>query len=200
MVQKPLLIFLLFASLLKAQTEQQYLNEAEKNTIQDFVWDWCDACDKWNLEQLGKVYGDNVLFYGKELPKEKCLAKISAAYNPNEVFRQEIISPIRLTAYASGIVKADFIKRVVRNDLAKHYPSYLLVKHNGSKYEVVGESDRVTDDKLNYKLDLGPELGSESNELVSKETSFAWLWAVLVVLIIAAVFIFRKRKRIKRNP
>jgi hypothetical protein len=169
----------------------------EKNTIQDFVWDWCDACDKWNMALLEKVYGSKVLFYGRELPKEKCLAKISAELNPNEVYRQEIISPIKLTAYASGIIKADFIKRVVRNDLAKHYPSYLLVKHNGSKYEVVGESDLVADDKQHYKLDLGAELGSEKKESVKQEASLNWLWLAAGSLTLIAAFIFWKRKQRK---
>lgn len=200
MAQKLGILFLLLFSLATAQ-EENYVQEPQKSILQDLVWEWSEAYDQWDLAHLKKLYGASLLFYGQQLPREQCITRVSSQLNPNEVIRQEIISPILLTVYEGDIIKADFIKKISRNGNARHYPCYLLIKHNGTAYEVVGESDRITDDKMNYKLDLGNKLnGSEDpEESGKKELTYLWLIAGAAVFLSGLAAFFRKRRAKQKN-
>jgi hypothetical protein len=136
--------------------------------------------EEWNIVHNGRellgfdnLYADSLLFYTQRLPKSKAIVLKQKLFNKNTDFRQRITTDIDVSAFEHGVLKCDFTKEVWDNSEWKSYPSYLLVKFVDNRFQIVGESDYVTDRRLKYKLALGKEMdvSGDSVEIVINESS-----------------------------
>lgn len=132
--------------------------------------------EEWNIVHNGRaldgfftLYADSLLFYTEQLPRFKAIRLKKEMFKKKPDFRQRIITDITISAYENQIIKCDFTKEVWDNSKWKSYPSYLLVKFIDNQFRIVGESDYLTDKRLNYRLDIGrqTELSGRSEQISS---------------------------------
>jgi hypothetical protein len=154
---KPLFALLFILSF--GARAQMTLDEKGLNTI---VYQWNYANNSRSEKTFSDVYADTLLYYTQTLPKARCIRLKKALFNSYPDFRQRIISRIKYTAFSDGLIKADFVKEIIRDSVRKHYSSYLLLDYNAGRYKVAGESDVATDKTRNYMLRIGTPLNLDS--------------------------------------
>ncbi len=136
------------------------------------------------------------------MSRPECIQIKLHTLNSFESYHQEITSSLVNTVYQSGIIKCDFIIAVNSGSTVTEHKSYLLLQQRDNAYQIVGESDLLTDKKYNYKLELGEQYKINELELVdfSKMTSsnylarpsmITWLISATAGLIIL-VLIYKK--------
>jgi hypothetical protein len=180
-MKKVLIIILVLLS-------SSFINATEENAIKKVVNKWNELHNTRNTIEFKELYAPNVLFYGKYNSGEKCYRKKTAFLTSD--FYQEIISPVTLTYYSSGIIKCSFTKRVTFKSIVKEHICYLLIEKKDNRYMITGESDVITDQNLRVKLNLGEQL-----DFKTKSTTAPY--AVMFLAIISAGAIGYKLK--KRN-
>jgi len=161
------------------------------------VSEWNNAHDKWDMDKLKNLYADNVLFYTRQISKEQCADKILGLLKPKEVFRQSIASGITYEQYPNRIIKASFLKKVTTNNGTNNFPSYLLFFPENGRYSIIGESDMVTDEKLNYVLNVNqlkavPAAGNAAAK--RNETNYGG-WIIFILFAGGVIYFIRKQKK-----
>ena len=165
-----------------------FCKASEPEDIQAVVYKWNELHNTRDVAEFKRLYAADVLFYGRYRSRQTCYNQKRKFLTPD--FHQEIISPVVLTYYSSGTIKCSFTKEVTFKNIVKKHKCYLLVKkgENGGYY-VTGESDLVTDKKLNVQLNLGEELSSTGSNK-GKYIAFG-----VLVAMVAGGFAYYKRKR-----
>ena len=128
------------------------LDEKELNTL---VHKWNYANNARSEKTFLQLYADSLLFYTQRVSKHRSIRLKKALFSAYPDYRQRIISRIKFTPYTSGVIRADFVKEVIRDSVRKHYVSYLLLDYKAGKYTIAGESDAATDKTLQYVLRIG---------------------------------------------
>jgi LPXTG-motif cell wall-anchored protein len=161
----------------------------EKEDITNLVYKWNELHNTRETTVFKEMYAPSVLYYGKYKSRQACFQTKNQFLTPD--FKQDIVSPVSLAYYSSGIVKCSFKKRVTYKNLIKKHDCYLLVKQENGQWFITGESDVVTDKNLNVRLDLGEELVSTG---ISK-TPF--VTAGIAVLALSGFLIYRRKQKKK---
>lgn len=167
--------------------------------IRALVNKWDDLHNTQNMVELVDfldIYAPQVLFYSKNYTDEACYFAKKKLFKSG--FSQHIISPVNITYYKSGTVKADFIKRTSLGKMTKEFPCYLLFKEFKGKYRITAESDNVTDQKNDITLNLGePYIRKEDNSLYKRKDSnlkIIWLSLFAIIVLAASVYFYKKNK------
>jgi hypothetical protein len=162
---------------------------SKEEQIKEVVHKWNKLHNTHNAIEFKEIYAPDVLFYGRQTSMESCYAK-KKAFLTSE-FRQDIISPISINYYSTGVIKCDFTKRTkYRKEKVREYYCYLLLKKEGSKYLITGESDLLSDQRRNTNLQLG-------NKIASPSRGIGIYITVLILLIIAGIVYRVRKKRMK---
>ncbi len=153
-----------------------------------------EVVDKWNTlhntadaEGFKKLYAPLVLYYGKKNTRKYCFNSKRKNLTPG--FFQQLITPVKVTFYSSGVAKCDFVKRVHLTKGTYDYEAYLLVKQLDGKYVVCGEGDVITDQRLQTDLNIGEPIG--------KKSSGGLLYGGLSLLVIGGgfLYVYKRKKR-----
>ncbi len=166
-----------------------FANAYNKNDVENIVVYWNKACNEQDISKFKTYYADKLIYYGKELSKSQAILDKIRIYKKYRKFNQYISSPITQIKYSSGIIKCEFNKSVqVNNKNPRAYPSYILIREIHGRYFIVGESDLLTDNKLNYTLDLGEQA-----------TNFNFIIIVFIVIVFISLVLFIYKKNFKNN-
>lgn len=109
------------------------------------VQDWSEAHNTANITLLTSLYAQTVQYYGSKFTKKKCIADKERLFKKHPLFRQQIISAIQVDQLQNGDYVCNFKKRVYINEKVKDYPSYLHFRSISGQWNIILESDRVTD-------------------------------------------------------
>ncbi|HVJ22166.1 MAG TPA: nuclear transport factor 2 family protein [Polyangiaceae bacterium] len=105
---------------------------------------WNDALDHHDLERLGTLYRDPVLFYGRKQSKAALVAAKRSAFARHPAFHQEIVGEISLEHVAGGSVSASFVKRSGAGEKRSDVSARLLLSPDRGGFLVVEETDAPT--------------------------------------------------------
>jgi hypothetical protein len=113
---------------------------------------WSDAINSKDYSAMRVLYADSVIYYGKIMPRYKCIADKKRALRKRPNFHQEI-DDLRYKYIMRDIYRVSFDKyvRYTRGGKIKLYPSYLYIDISSTIPKIVAESDRVTDLNLLFK-------------------------------------------------
>ena len=120
-------------------------NNNNNNIIIMKVQDWSEAHNTANITLLTSLYAQTVQYYGSKFTKKKCIADKERLFKKHPLFRQQIISSIQVNQLENGDYVCNFKKRVYINEKVKDYPSYLHFRSISGQWNIILESDRVTD-------------------------------------------------------
>ncbi len=173
----------------------------DTTTYASTVRSWCNAINSWDLDQLRNLYGDTVLYYGTELPAERCVKDKLTYMSPFDAFRLEITGPLSVAQQSEHIFRCDFQKTFTYKGKTRSYPSYLFLFDDGYNIEIIGESDLITDKNLAFQLE-------KSSFLERTEILKASVWPkpkvlfliVLVLVLLTFFYLLRKRKSLNHLP
>lgn len=178
--------------------------QADTENIKNVVYHWTEALNNHDINKLQSLYSAKLLFYCEERSNNECVTIKSKALNKSPNFKQTIVSDIKITSYESGIIKCDFTKQVSSKKGPKDYASYLLIKMENGSYHIVGEGDKITDERLNYNLNLGNQITVSTNtENPKSKENNSILYIIIggVVLGLLILFYFIKNKtKANSNP
>jgi len=167
--------------------------------VRAIVRKWEKAHNEWDINLLRSLYSREVLYYGHRLPLEECLSDKSRYFRPNDAFRLKVISTLTITNLPNEIIKCEFAKEVFYQGRKTIYPAYLLLSDQVNNFEIIGESDAVTDQNQGYKLDVShlnpsgiaktePETGS------GRSIALVILYATCFIFLALLVYmVFRKK-------
>jgi hypothetical protein len=158
-------IVLLLPVVLNSAAASQQLVIKTKN-IELLIEEWNILHNARKLKAFESVYGKELLFYAESVARKDAIMAKRKLFNRRSDYRQRITTDIAYTAYADGIVKCEFTKEVLQNSKWKAFPSYVLVRYEGTRYWIVGESDYATDKRAGFSLKLGEPL---EMEIISKK-------------------------------
>ena len=113
---------------------------------------WNDAHNSNDVEALNTLFDDSVMFYGVNKKKSDCIDSKIKLLKKHPDFQQLIYGDISIEKQ-NNLIKSIFTKRVIIDQKATDYPSYLLFKKmNNGIWKIVAESDLTTDENLQKKL------------------------------------------------
>lgn len=166
------LIFLFIISfLLGSRNVAGQIQEADKSNLESIVVKWSAAHNDWDVALFKELYAQNVLFYCQQLPKNECIGKKTLLFSPDKIFHHKLVSEISFNQYPNRVIKASFIKKVTQGKRTKEYPSYLLLYKYQERFQIVGESDEITDKNLKFHLDINKVVLPGGNNMASVKTS-----------------------------
>lgn len=157
--------------------------QVDVGLIKATVADWSGAHNKNDREVFEELYAATLLFYTKQLSRNECIQIKLSSVNSGKDYHHKITSSMVSTFYKSGIIKCDFTTVVKTGSTVTEYPSYLLLQQIDNAYQIVGESDRLTDKKYNYKLDLGEQYKISELELVDFSKMISSDWSAMSSMI-----------------
>lgn len=140
---------------------------------------WNTAHARKDTSAFSKLYGDSVLFYQTQLLRSDVIRKKAKLFKKNPDFTQEI-SGLKTDTEKVNQLTCSFIKKVTVKGEAKSYPSYLVLKDPGNGWQIISESDEITDKNIAAKKE------KNNNEKTAKvegdyngdgKKEFAWLEA-----------------------
>jgi hypothetical protein len=191
-------LLILAAGLLCENTTLAQELQVDVNAVKNLVSKWNDAHTVNTVGELSSLYSGTVNFYGTSLNSAKCIAAKRVMLNEQKDFSQVITGDLFLSGYSTGLIRCDFIKTVSVNGVATDYDAYLIVERIRGKYFIVGESDLITDSKLENAPDFGKKITirQAKSEIVSKQdpsggktTERGWSMFTKIFLGIAALTI-----------
>lgn len=162
-----------------------------KEEIITKVRQWNSLHNTRETAQFKSLYAESVLFYGRNNSRQQCYRKKTAFLNND--FYQEIISPVQLTYYSSGKIKATFTKRVTYKKTVKEHYCYLLFEKEDDEYRISGESDLQTDENLGVSLSLGAQVAEKEFEGAGINGTFIAFG--LAIVLIVALLLYRSRRK-----
>lgn len=163
----------------------------EQASIDTLVQQWNRSHNSKDIASLKQLFAGTVLFYGR--PRAKATVLATKTRLLKVPFQQDIVSPVELTYYQSGTVKASFTKRVTTDGTVQDYPAYLLIAMVDGQPAITGESDAQTDEKRGFALELGPEEKSSSGLAV-------WWLAGFALLAAIAVYKYLQKRKNNNTP
>jgi hypothetical protein len=145
--------------------------QVDVSEVKNLVSKWNDAHTANTVGELSSLYSGTVNFYGTSLNSAKCIAAKRAMLEKQKDFNQVINGDLFLSGYSTGLIRCDFIKTVSVNGVATDYNAYLIVERIRGKYFIVGESDLITDNRLENPPDFGKKITirQAKSEVVSKQ-------------------------------
>ncbi len=156
-----------------------------EDQCKSLTYEWNELHNSHNTEKFEELYDTEVLFYGFRYTKSKCIA-IKKKFLSSS-FEQEIISPLVLYKYSSGVIKCDFTKRTHSKKGIKEHLCYLLFKEVNNKLQITGESDFLSDQKRNVQLNLGT--------IQSGSKGYYILTSLLILLIGSGIYFVRRKRK-----
>jgi hypothetical protein len=133
--------------------------DIQKDKLDQLIRQWNFAHNSGSVESFEVIYGDQVLYFTKAIPKREVIQ----AKRLTTESRQRITSDIKFVPYTSGVVKCDFELERSLDASDSTTSAYLLISYEDGKYFIVGEGDVETDRKLNYQLDIGEPLNLDND-------------------------------------
>ena len=115
------------------------------------VNEWNSANSSKDVEALGNLFDDEVVFYGSQLSREDCIDHKRKLFNNKPDFSQQIYGEVDVEKVSDAEMKCTFVKRVTVDGKTTDYPSYMVFKKNGEKWKISVEGDFVTDELLKQK-------------------------------------------------
>ncbi|MFT3845765.1 MAG: hypothetical protein QM725_11985 [Lacibacter sp.] len=155
-----------------------------EDKIKAIVYKWNELHNTHQTEEFLQLYAPEVLYYGNTTSKEQCYNSKTKFLNSD--FQQQIITPVTLTYYSSGIVKAEFTKRTKKGTKLREHLCYLLLKKFNGVYLITGESDTITDLNKHVELNLG------SSKL--RPAVLNTIYGLLLLLAAVAFYVWRRKK------
>jgi hypothetical protein len=164
-------LLILAAGLLCENTTLAQELQVDVNAVKNLVSKWNDAHTVNTVGELSSLYSGTVNFYGTSLNSAKCIAAKRAMLKEQKDFSQVITGDLFLSGYSTGLIRCDFIKTVSVNGVATDYDAYLIIERIRGKYFIVGESDLITDSKLENAPDFGKKITirQAKSEVVGKQ-------------------------------
>lgn len=169
--------------------------------IKALVYKWNDLLktkNRLDLVDFLDLYAPKVLFYSKDYTDEDCYSVKEKFHKSG--FTQYIISPINITYYNSGAVKAEFTKSTIIGKKRKEQFSYLVFKQFDGKYRITGESDYSTDQKKNIILSLGEPVKPQDDNDLNKGNDngklFLFLLLTGIALFSLGYFVTKRRNNV----
>lgn len=161
--------------------------KSSEEEITAVVHRWNDLHNGHDVEGFRDIYDTQVLFYGRNYTNEKCYLRKRNFLKPS--FSQDIVTPVSISYFKSGIIKCDFTKRTWHQlKTSSEHVCYLIMKKYDDQYLITGEGDVRSDEKRNTT----PELGEPINKPGKGQAIY--LTAVLLMVGGASAFAFKKRK------
>ncbi len=200
-MKKISLLFLFFIQfLLIGKSNSTTVNTSDKILLDKVIHEWSDAHNNFGFTKFNELYASDVMFYCKQLKKNECVAIKQKLLNPNKVFIQSIISGIIYVQYPNNVIFASFTKQVETSIKKNWYPSYLLLFKQDGKYLIVGESDKITDKNLKFKLDVNNLILpvssiKPSNIKPTKEAESRFFYFPFAFLFLLGVMIYFLRRK-----
>lgn len=179
--------------------------QVDLGLIKEIVEKWSQAHNTKDRGAFQELYAPTLLFYTKELPQKECIQIKLNRLNSSKLYSQKITSSLVNTFYKSGIIKCDFTVEVTAGTIATENRFYLLLALRDNTYQIVGESDPLTDKKLNYQLELGEQYKINELEVVdfidaesSRSSVISYIvWFILATGVLVVLFLIYKR--VNRN-
>jgi len=144
--------------------------------IESLIDEWNAANNTRNLHSFEKVYGNRVIYFGEEIPRNEALSKKRQLFRENPGFRQRITTEITYAPFSSRVVKCSFTREVLEKTRWKKYPSFLLVSYENNRYVIVGENNAPTNiaDRQKQAEDSGTvERQTQSDDRADSLTAFS---------------------------
>jgi hypothetical protein len=110
---------------------------------------WNEALNRHDVEKLGELYADTVLFYGHERSKAAVVAAKRAAFAKQPTFQQEIIGEISLNRPDEATMNARFQKKSGDASGFRVDAARLGLTRNGSGFLVIEEADEASSREQN---------------------------------------------------
>lgn len=172
-------------------------NAHDDQKIKRLVKSWANAHNNWDVKKIKTFYALDVKYYGAELPLSKCISDKLTYFAPKRSFSMKVLPPIEIADFKDGLIKCEFTKVVSFDGKTKEYPAYLILSDDGNNYEIVGESDKITDKNIGKSAeDLFTEKPSQQSASMSQnnDDNHYLLYALLLVGITAASTIYFIKK------
>lgn len=177
-------------------------NKALPVGVKSVVYGWSLAHNNGDAATFKKMYAGSVWFYGQQLTSEKCIDNKLLMLKKWPDFNQTITSEITCTPLAENIYKCRFDKTVLHSGKRKIYPSYLVLQEHNGSWQIIGESDLITDRNLGIEYVLPAAVGKPEQTADSSSISDLLKTIGLIVLAGAGfvLFYFVIIKRYIINP
>jgi hypothetical protein len=120
----------------------------DKQALKLLVQQWSEAHSVSLISDFSILFGDFVQFYGTKLPKKSCIKKKNDLLHKSPDFKQEIHGEIEIVKMADDEFRCNFTKHVTVNQKATDYRSYLVFRKIDNSWEIIVESDLITDGNL----------------------------------------------------
>lgn len=166
-MMRPLLLITMFL-LPTAGMSQDF--ELDTQEVLDVIKKWNFAVNARSEQTLHELYADRVIYYAKDISRDKCVAAKRSFFAANPAFRQKIVTDPKFAAHTAGVVKSTFIREVFQKGKWKKVPTYLLISYEKNKYKITGESEPGTDQAANYELEIGEPMEIPQSDPVSQST------------------------------
>jgi hypothetical protein len=181
------------------------MSGADQSRIMRVVYDWCEAHNKWKINKLRLLYAPEMVYFGKKMSAEKCLAEKSVLFRPSDYYAIKLASNLDIKAIGEDIYRCDFIRTSEYGREKTSGWMYLLIRFHGLDPEIIAESDSISDRSEGFNPDsVATVLISEAGSIPQVQTGDDNFWdilpylAALATLLIGGVIIFlldRKRKK-----
>lgn len=176
--------------------------------IYEVVDTWAEAHNEKNMSAFDTLYGAEVTFYAKQIPKANCLRIKSEQLTPAKPFHLNIIRKPVVVVYDSEIIRASFVIQVTSGKTVRDYESYLLLKRIDGNLRIIGESDFATDNKAGFVLDIGEVLKTSllsertaeiDENALDKVSVIKWTLIGVVIFVGIIIVVWSQRKTYVRN-
>ncbi len=119
--------------------------DATAQEMRRMVLAWSEALDRHDTAALSRFYGEQVLYYGRELPKAAVLRAKQAAFRAETTFHQQVMGDIDITQTENSAI-AGFLKRSGAAGRARDVRAKLVIRASGASAPlIVEETDAVTE-------------------------------------------------------
>jgi hypothetical protein len=125
--------------------------------LKKLVGKWNDAINARSATTLKNLYGEKVLFYARDMKRSRAVLLKQDFWRKNPGYTQKIVSLLTFKKFSSGTTKCEFLKEVPLGNKSTTLQAYLLISTKDGKYQITGESDRESDGRLGFRLNLGRE-------------------------------------------
>ncbi len=137
--------------------QERVLDVSEVDGVVDA---WHEALNTRDVSALRALYAEEVMFYGRTLPKDSCLMITSQRLESSEYRHHRIIARPVVSVFGDDVIRASFVLQVTSGAVVADHDAYLLIKRFSGELKIMGESDLATDEKTGFVPDIGSELNT----------------------------------------
>lgn len=120
-------------------------------TFKELVQKWNQGHLTKDMNTFSNMFANSVSLYGTQKSLNECIESKVSLFKRYPDFRQQIYGPIDIVNLNNKEYKCYFTKRVIVNQKATDYPSYLIFGNYNAKWKIIAESDLTTDKNLSKK-------------------------------------------------